>query len=231
MDSIYWAWTWIVCYKHLVINWWIIQRKSWIYTARVEGSLSAVGGGLGNSCFGDGNNWNRNANVIACDNDIQSHPAYLSYYHFCGNACPLRIRLQAGWSSLGRMWDFRKKTPMKDGNDSSLFSIQPAVLDFQLIQYIKPRLIWWDWEWLIGRLWQSSSRNAQIDWLVSRVPDLVLGRRVLLTDFMHDRFKFLSGRHKYCIRFMVSLCCLLWSLLYLTWLHFISFVFATRVST
>ncbi|KAK4758018.1 hypothetical protein SAY87_019319 [Trapa incisa] len=45
----------------------------------VEASLSALGGILGDSGVGDGNKRASNMNPTACENDILSHPAYLSY--------------------------------------------------------------------------------------------------------------------------------------------------------
>ncbi|XP_031373176.1 pumilio homolog 4 [Punica granatum] len=108
----------------------------------VEGSLSAVGSILGDSGFGDGNVWTRNTNAIAsCEDDIRSHPAYLSYYYSCENVNPrlpppllskedwrIAQRSQAGGSSLGGSRDFRKNKNMlaEDGNHSSLFSMQPG---------------------------------------------------------------------------------------------------------
>lgn len=125
---------------------WINQQENKLNIYRygsapptVEGSLSAVGSILGNSGLGDGNNWTGNVNAIACEDDIRSQPAYLSYYYSSENVNPRlpppllskedwRVvqRFQAGGSSPRGMGDFRKNTLVEDGNGSSLFSIQPG---------------------------------------------------------------------------------------------------------
>lgn len=105
----------------------------------VEGSLSAVNSILGNSGLGDGNNWTGNVKAISREDEIRSHPAYLSYYYSRENINPrfpppllskedwrAVQRFQGSGSSLGGMENFRKNMLTEDGNGSSLFSMQPG---------------------------------------------------------------------------------------------------------
>ncbi|KAF2318488.1 hypothetical protein GH714_008306 [Hevea brasiliensis] len=98
----------------------------------VEGSLSAVGSLFRNPNFSDNsssNNNNSGNNLVLTDDEIRSHPAYLSYYYSHDNINPrlpppllskedwrVAQRFQAGGSLRGGI----------DGNDSSLFSMQPG---------------------------------------------------------------------------------------------------------
>ncbi|XP_022765407.1 pumilio homolog 4-like isoform X2 [Durio zibethinus] len=113
----------------------------------VEGSLSAVGSLFANPDFGDingitgvGNSSSSSSNnVMLSEDEIRSHPAYLSYYYSHENINPrlpppllskedwrVAQRFQASGSSLGSIGDWRKK--LIDGGDgSSLFSMQPGL--------------------------------------------------------------------------------------------------------
>lgn len=108
----------------------------------VEGSLSAVGGLFRNSDFREINNsTSNNINGVLSEDEIRSHPSYLSYYYSHDNINPrlpppllskedwrVAQRFQAGTSSFGGMSDWRKKNLFDDsGNSSSLFSMQPGV--------------------------------------------------------------------------------------------------------
>ncbi|GMJ11965.1 pumilio 4 [Hibiscus trionum] len=107
----------------------------------VEGSLSAVGSLFSNPDFRDikgitGVSSNSSNNGMSED-EIRSHPAYLSYYYSHENINPrlpppllskedwrVAQRFQAGGSSLGSIGDWRKKRSDEGGDSSSLFSIQ-----------------------------------------------------------------------------------------------------------
>ncbi|XVF83143.1 hypothetical protein PTKIN_Ptkin16aG0109900 [Pterospermum kingtungense] len=107
----------------------------------VEGSLSAVGSLFSNPEFGDINGitgvGSSSNNGMLSEDEIRSHPAYLSYYYSHENINPrlpppllskedwrVAQRFQASGSSLGSIGDWRKK--LVDGGDSSLFSMQPS---------------------------------------------------------------------------------------------------------
>lgn len=108
----------------------------------VEGSLSAVGSLLGNSDFRDFNTTSVrgfNSGGLS-EEEIRSHPTYLSYYYSHDNINPrlpppslsredwrVAQRFQAGGSSLGEIGDWRKKKAVEDGESSSLFSMQPGL--------------------------------------------------------------------------------------------------------
>ncbi|KAF2295696.1 hypothetical protein GH714_033639 [Hevea brasiliensis] len=107
----------------------------------VEGSLSAVG-----SLFKDSNFSNissiRNSsgnNLVLTDDEIRTHPAYLSYYYSHHSINPrlpppllskedwrVAQRFQAGGSLRGGTGDLRRKKLVDEGNGSSLFSTQPG---------------------------------------------------------------------------------------------------------
>ncbi|KDP30469.1 hypothetical protein JCGZ_16148 [Jatropha curcas] len=107
----------------------------------VEGSLSAVGSLFRNPNFSDINNINNSSNNAALtDDEIRSHPAYLSYYYSHDNINPrlpppllskedwrVAQRFQASGSLLGGIGDFRKKKLVDEGDGSSLFSMQPEL--------------------------------------------------------------------------------------------------------
>ncbi|XP_021625633.1 pumilio homolog 4 isoform X3 [Manihot esculenta] len=108
----------------------------------VEGSLSAVGSLLRNSNFSDINSISNNSgnNLVLSDDEIRSHPAYLSYYYSHDNINPrlpppllskedwrVAQRFQAGGALRGGSGDLRKKKLVDEGNGSSLFSMQPGL--------------------------------------------------------------------------------------------------------
>ncbi|KAE9619350.1 putative nucleic acid binding NABP, pumilio, RNA binding domain-containing protein [Lupinus albus] len=105
----------------------------------VEGSLRAVGS-LRNSDFGLNNSRSNGYynNGLLTEDEIRSHPAYLSYYYSHENINPrlpppllskedwrVAQRFQAGGSSLEGFGDWRKKVAT-NGDSSSLFSMQPG---------------------------------------------------------------------------------------------------------
>ncbi|KAJ4720751.1 putative Pumilio [Melia azedarach] len=113
----------------------------------VEGSLNAVGSLLTNSIsssgsgsgFVAGGGSNGSINGILSEDEIRSHPAYLSYYYSHENINPrlppplmskedwrVAQRFQGGGPSLGDIGDWRKKG-MDGGDRSSLFSTQPGL--------------------------------------------------------------------------------------------------------
>ncbi|XWS07986.1 hypothetical protein CRYUN_Cryun41cG0038100 [Craigia yunnanensis] len=111
----------------------------------VEGSLSAVGSLFANPDFGDingitGVGSSGSNNGMLSEDEIRSHPAYLSYYYSHENVNPrlpppllskedwrVAQRFQASGSSLGSIGDWRKKKLVDGGDNSSLFSMQPGI--------------------------------------------------------------------------------------------------------
>ncbi|KAI4346308.1 hypothetical protein L6164_007221 [Bauhinia variegata] len=105
----------------------------------VEGSLSAVGSLIRNSDFGVINCRSSSNKGPLTEDDIRSHPAYLSYYYSHVNINPrlppplmskedwrVAQRFQVGGSSLEGFGDWRKKLA-SNGDSSSLFSMQPGI--------------------------------------------------------------------------------------------------------
>ncbi|KAK4279652.1 hypothetical protein QN277_011395 [Acacia crassicarpa] len=105
----------------------------------VEGSLSAVGGLLRNSDFGQINCRSSNNNGILTEDELRSHPSYLSYYYSHENNNPrlppplvskedwrVAQRFQVGGSSSEGFGDWSKNLGA-NGNSSSLFSMQPGL--------------------------------------------------------------------------------------------------------
>ncbi|CAK9150462.1 unnamed protein product [Ilex paraguariensis] len=105
----------------------------------VEGSLSAVGSLFGNSNFAQINSTSI-ANGILTEEEIRSHPAYLSYYYSHDNINPrlpppmlskenwrVAQRFQTGGASFGGIGDWRQNNSVDDGGSSSLFSMQPGL--------------------------------------------------------------------------------------------------------
>lgn len=105
----------------------------------VEGSLSAVGSLFRNSDFNEINHRssNNNTNGVLTEDEIRSHPAYLSYYYSHENINPrlpppmlskedwrIAQRFQAG-SSYGGGGDWERRRALVDNDSSSLFSRQP----------------------------------------------------------------------------------------------------------
>lgn len=106
----------------------------------VEGSLSAVGSLFGNSSFRDTHGRIGDSGGLVSEDEIRSHPAYLSYYYSHDNVNPrlpppllsredwrVAQRFQADGSSHGGIGDWRKKKLADDGESSSLFSMQPGL--------------------------------------------------------------------------------------------------------
>ncbi|KAI9156996.1 hypothetical protein LWI28_015235 [Acer negundo] len=116
----------------------------------VEGSLTAVGslfrnsvnsgGGVRGGGGGVGNVTNVNSNGVLSEDEIRSHPAYLSYYYSNENINPrlpppllsredwrVARRFQGGGSSFGGVEDWRKKG-IDSSDGSSLFMMQPEHL-------------------------------------------------------------------------------------------------------
>ncbi|XP_068639998.1 pumilio homolog 1-like [Aristolochia californica] len=104
----------------------------------VEGSLTAAGSlfRVGGSDFPP---VCLNKNSLLSDQELLSHPAYLSYYYSHENQNPrlppplltkedwrIAQRFQAGSSSFGGIGDRRKKEIVDDGISKSLFSLQPG---------------------------------------------------------------------------------------------------------
>ncbi|XP_043700603.1 pumilio homolog 4-like isoform X2 [Telopea speciosissima] len=108
----------------------------------VEGSLNAVGSLIRNNGTDiSGISQNANTNGILSDEEIRSHPAYLSYYYSHENINPrlpppllskedwrVAQRFQAGTSALGGLGDRWKKDVLNVGESRSLFSLQPGLL-------------------------------------------------------------------------------------------------------
>ncbi|XP_057733115.1 pumilio homolog 4 [Arachis stenosperma] len=103
----------------------------------VEGSLSAFGS-LRNSDFGAINSRSGNNNGILTEDEIRSHPVYLSYYYSHESINPrlpppllskedwrVTQRFQVGGSPYDGFGDWRKKM-VANGDSSSLFSMQPG---------------------------------------------------------------------------------------------------------
>ncbi|KAF3967579.1 hypothetical protein CMV_008432 [Castanea mollissima] len=106
----------------------------------VEGSLTAVGSLFGNPDFREIGGSISNRIGSLSEDEIRSHPAYLSYYYSHENINPrlppplmskedwrIAQRFQAGGSSLGGIGDWRKQKLADNGDSSSLFSMQPGV--------------------------------------------------------------------------------------------------------
>ncbi|XWS56414.1 hypothetical protein CRYUN_Cryun09bG0083300 [Craigia yunnanensis] len=111
----------------------------------VEGSLSAVGSLFANPDFADingitgvGNSSSNNG--MLSEDEIRSHPEYLSYYYSHENTNPrlpppllskedwrVAQRFQASGSTLGSIGDWRKKKLVDSDDSSSLFSMQPGL--------------------------------------------------------------------------------------------------------
>uniref|UniRef100_A0A2N9HLQ6 PUM-HD domain-containing protein n=1 Tax=Fagus sylvatica TaxID=28930 RepID=A0A2N9HLQ6_FAGSY len=105
----------------------------------VEGSLSAVGSLFRNPDFGEiGDSISDDIGQLSED-EIRSHPAYLSYYYSHDNVNPrlpppliskedwrIAQRFQVGGSSFGGIGDLRKKK-LANADSSSLFSKQPGL--------------------------------------------------------------------------------------------------------
>ncbi|OVA18029.1 Pumilio RNA-binding repeat [Macleaya cordata] len=130
----------------------------------VEGSLTAVGSLFSkNLDVHSSSGFNRNGNssrIPFSEEEIRSHPAYLSYYYSHENLNPrlpppllskedwrVAQRFQAGTSSVGGIGDRRKEDLMiNDGYSSkSLFSLQPGLpaengeADLMELRKVKPR--------------------------------------------------------------------------------------------
>ncbi|XP_010241847.1 PREDICTED: pumilio homolog 4-like [Nelumbo nucifera] len=107
----------------------------------VEGSLTAIGGLFRDSGADfSGINRNSNTNGILSDEELRSHPAYLSYYYSHDNINPrlpppllskedwrVAQKFQTGTSPFGGIGDRRKKDIIDEGESKSLFSLQPGL--------------------------------------------------------------------------------------------------------
>ncbi|CAJ2629580.1 pumilio homolog 4 isoform X2 [Trifolium pratense] len=104
----------------------------------VEGSLSAFGS-LRNFDYGANNNGRSNNDGILTEDEIRSHPAYLSYYYSHESINPrlpppllskedwrIAQRFQVGGSSSNEGFGDWRKNVTPNGNSSSLFSVQPG---------------------------------------------------------------------------------------------------------
>ncbi|XP_021897852.1 LOW QUALITY PROTEIN: pumilio homolog 4-like [Carica papaya] len=135
----------------------------------VEGSLSAVGSLFMNSDFNDLNSLsNSDNNQFLSEDEIRSHPAYLSYYYSHEHVNPrlpppllskedwrVAQRFQAGGSSFSSLEDWRKKKV--DGADSSsLFVMQPGLS----VQQAENDLME-----MRNASTNNLSRNMSIEWL------------------------------------------------------------------
>ncbi|XP_042512338.1 pumilio homolog 4-like isoform X2 [Macadamia integrifolia] len=122
----------------------------------VEGSLNAVGSmfrNKGNDISGFSQNGNTDG--ILSDEEIRSHPAYLSYYYSHENINPrlpppllskedwrVAQRFQAGTSTLGGSGDRWKKDILNGGESKSLFSLQPGLLAQRGEgDFVEPRIV------------------------------------------------------------------------------------------
>lgn len=105
----------------------------------VEGSLSAVDGLLRNSGIGVTDFRSSNNNALLTEDELRSHPSYLSYYYSHENNNPrlpppllskedwrVAQRFHVGGSSSEGFGDWRKKLGMNE-DSSSLFSMQPGL--------------------------------------------------------------------------------------------------------
>ncbi|XP_050155650.1 pumilio homolog 4-like isoform X1 [Malus sylvestris] len=103
----------------------------------VEGSLTAVGSLFRNSDFRDVTSRISNNNGILSEDEIRSHPAYLSYYYSHDNINPrlpppllsredwrVAQRFQGGGSSFEGIGDWRRKKLADDRDSLSLFATQ-----------------------------------------------------------------------------------------------------------
>ncbi|XP_058204597.1 pumilio homolog 4 isoform X2 [Rhododendron vialii] len=107
----------------------------------VQGSLSAVGSLFMNPNPAGIDSSSSNATEIMTEEEIRSHPAYLSYYYSNENLNPrlpppllsredwrVAQRFQAsGGSSFGATGDWTKKNLIDISGSSSLFSMQPSL--------------------------------------------------------------------------------------------------------
>ncbi|CAA7399035.1 unnamed protein product [Spirodela intermedia] len=107
----------------------------------VEGSRNAVSSLFGNLHAVDMNGYSSGATVS--EEDMRSHPAYLSYYYSNGNMNPrlpppalskedwrMAQRFQVGTSAYGKIGERRQQaigSGASDGNSCSLFTLQPDI--------------------------------------------------------------------------------------------------------
>ncbi|CAK7325429.1 unnamed protein product [Dovyalis caffra] len=104
----------------------------------VEGSLSAAGSLFRNHNLSDIKSVSNN--VVFTEDEIRSHPSYLSYYYSHDNINPrlpppllskedwrVAQRFQSSGSSFGVFGDLRENKVVDDSDGSSLFSMQPGL--------------------------------------------------------------------------------------------------------
>ncbi|KAI3416670.1 PUM-HD domain-containing protein [Psidium guajava] len=165
----------------------------------VEGSLCAVGGLLGNSHFREGNSLRRNSNGDnTYEEEVQSRPAYLSYYYSRENENPrlpppslsredwrVAQRFQAGVSSFAGIDDLTNNTLNEDGNDLSLFSFQPKGHSFSVQDAEKDLMEL-----------RKMNRQASAEWLGRGSNELIGSsasrfgtRRKSFADILQDRLE------------------------------------------
>ncbi|KAF7820155.1 pumilio-like protein 4 isoform X1 [Senna tora] len=175
----------------------------------VEGSLSAVGGLLGNSNIAEINCRSSNNNGLLTEDELRSHPSYLSYYYSHENNNPrlpppllskedwrVAQRFQVGGSSFEGFGNLSKKLGT-NGDSSSLFSMQPGLS----VQQAENDLME-----LRKTSGQNQSRQNSAQWIDHSTDDLVrmsdggLGvRRKSFADILQeglDQSASLSGMAK-----------------------------------
>lgn len=149
----------------------------------VEGSLNAVGSLFlrdnpsSSSTGGGSDGGNGDINEILSEDEIRSHPAYLSYYYSHENINPrlppplvskedwrVAQRFQRGGSPLEGIVDWRKKG-VNGGDRSSLFSMQPGIS----VQQAENDLME-----LRNAARRNLSRDASAEWL-ERGSDRLIG--------------------------------------------------------
>lgn len=135
----------------------------------VEGSLNAMGSLFGNSNFGENTGTASTNEGILSEDEICSHPAYLSYYYSQCNNNPrlppplmsredwrVAQRFQAGGSSNGDTGNWGRKKMVHGSDSLSLFSTQPGLS----VQRAENDLT---------ELWNNNGRNfsrkTSFDWL------------------------------------------------------------------
>ncbi|KAE8661585.1 thioredoxin-like 3-2 [Hibiscus syriacus] len=165
----------------------------------VEGSFSAVGSLFAYPDFGDNggingvNNSASSNNGMLSEDEIRSHPAYLSYYYSHENINPrlpppllskedwrVALRFQASGASFGNIGDWRKKKLIDGGDSSSLFSMQPGLY----VEQGQNDLV---------ELRNANARKMSAEWL-GRGPDGLAGlsgtgigvRRMNFGDILQD---------------------------------------------
>ncbi|XP_020229651.1 pumilio homolog 4 isoform X2 [Cajanus cajan] len=162
----------------------------------VEGSLSAFGS-LRNSDFGLINDRRSNNNGILTEDEIRSHPAYLSYYYSHESINPRlpppllskedwRVAQRfhgGGSSSIEGFGDWRKNVATND-NGSSLFSMQPGFsvqqTENELMELRKTG------GWNVSRQGSNQLLDRHMDGLTRMSGAGLSGRRTSFTDILQE---------------------------------------------